>query len=70
VLRKVAAGLPDRRLAGSIPRKSAPTASGTVFAWFASMDAREQWRDGIHWPHRVGKYGVDVAVIDALAASS
>lgn len=71
VLRKVAAGLPDRRLAGFYTEEIRSGGERRGFR-MVCFDGREgtMARTEFPGPHRVGKYGVDVAVIDALAASS
>lgn len=71
VLRKVADGLPDRRLAGFYTEEIRSDGERRGFR-MVCFDGREgvMARTEFPGPHRVGKYGVDVAVIDALAASS
>ncbi|GAO35099.1 hypothetical protein SCT_0480 [Sulfuricella sp. T08] len=71
VLRKVAAGLPDWRLAGFYTEEIRSGGERRGFR-LVCFDGREgvMARTEFPGPRRVGKYGVDVAVIDALAASS
>lgn len=71
VLRKVADGLSDRRLAGFYTEEIRSDGERRGFR-MVCFDGREgvMARTEFPGPHRVGKYGVDVAVIDALAASS
>lgn len=71
VLRKVAAGLSDRRLAGFYTEEIRSDGERHGFR-MVCFDGREgtMARTEFPGPHRVGKYGVDVAVIDALADSS
>ena len=71
VLRKVADVLPDRRLAGFYTEEIRSDGERRGFR-MVCFDGREgvMARMEFPGPHRVGKYGVDVAVIDALAASS
>jgi len=71
VLRKVADGLPDSRLAGFYTEEIRSGGERRGFR-MVCFDGREgtMARTEFPGPYRVGKYGVDVAVIDALAASS
>ncbi len=70
VLRKVADGLADRRLAGFYTEEIRTREGARSGFRIAGFDGRSgvMARAGLPGPH-VGKYGVDVAVIDDLAPS-
>lgn len=71
VLRKVAAGLSGKRVAGFYTEEiRTPDGERGGFR-IAGFDGRSgvMAQAGFPGPHRVGRYGVDVAVIDALAPS-
>ncbi len=69
VLRQVAAGLAGWRLAGFYTEEIRTRDGARAGFRIAGFDGRSgvMAREGFPGPHRVGKYGVDVAVIDDLA---
>ena len=71
VIRKVAAALSDRRLGGFYTEEIRVGGERWGFR-LATFDGRERVMAHVDFPgpHRVGKYGVDVSVIDAVAAAA
>ena len=71
VIRKVAAALSGRRLGGFCTEEIRVGGDRRGFR-LATFDGRERVMAHVDFPgpHRVGKYGVDVSVIDALADSA
>lgn len=72
VLRKVATGLPGWKIAGFYTeeiRSSHGERSGFRLMCFDGRSG-EMARADFHGPQRIGKYGVDVAVIDELAPAA
>jgi nucleoside-triphosphatase len=71
VIRKVAAGLAGRPLAGFYTEEIRRAGERRGFR-LVTFDGRKAVMAhlGFKGPHRVGRYGVDVAVIDGLAESS
>ena len=71
VIRKVAAALSGRRLGGFYTEEIRVGGERKGFR-LATFDGQERVMAhvGFRGPHRVGKYGVDVSVIDALAESA
>lgn len=71
VIRRVAAARAGRRLGGFYTEEIRVGGERRGFR-LATFDGQERVMAHVelHGPHRVGKYGVDVAVIDALADSA
>lgn len=71
VIQKVAAGLPGRRLGGFYTEEIRVTGERRGFR-LVTFDGKESIMAhvDIRGPHRVGRYGVNVSVIDALAEST
>jgi nucleoside-triphosphatase len=71
VIRKVAAGLPGRRLGGFYTEEIRVRGERRGFR-LVTFDGKESIMAhvDIRGPHRVGRYGVNVSVIDALAEST
>lgn len=71
VLRKVAAAVSDRHLAGFYTEEMRSRDGERSGFQIIGFDGRSgvMAQAGFHGPHRVGKYSVDVAVIDDLAPS-
>jgi nucleoside-triphosphatase len=71
VIRKVAAALSGRRLGGFYTEEIRVRGERKGFR-LATFDGQERVMAHVDFrgPHRVGKYGVDVSVIDALAESA
>ena len=71
VIRKVAAALSGRRLGGFYTEEIRVRAERQGFR-LVTFDGREGVMAHVEFrgPHRVGKYGVNVSVIDALAESA
>ena len=71
VIRKVAAALPGQRLGGFYTEEIRVRGERRGFR-LATFDGQERVMAHVEFrgPHRVGKYGVDVSVIDGLADSA
>ena len=71
VIRKVAAALPGQRLGGFYTEEIRVRGERRGFR-LATFDGQERVMAHVEFrgPHRVGKYGVDVSVIDGLAESA
>lgn len=71
VIRRVAAALSNRRLGGFYTEEIRVRGERRGFR-LATFDGQERVMAHVEFrgPHRVGKYGVDVSVIDGLAESA